>query len=282
MIARPLFVVAPARSGTTMTGRILARHHEVVYVHEIKYIWRYSRPWARYDTREARELTPSVARYIRRKLAAYVERGDGTRLVEKTPSNCFRIPFIQALFPDALFLELVRDPRDATLSAMKKWSSPQEPGIARRRMSNRVVPARDALFYLPFFVRQTLGRRLFPGALHVWGPRFPGIYDYIRTRSLPEICALQWRESFFSLRRGLESVPAERRLIVRFEDLLEDPAAELGRVLAFAGLKTDEEMLDFACGYVDPGARDRWRGRPDEMELMAPILADAIDELGYV
>ncbi len=49
------------------------------------------------------------------------------RLLEKTPANCFRIPLLADLFPDGLFVFLVRRPEDTISSLMEGWKL----GLAR-------------------------------------------------------------------------------------------------------------------------------------------------------
>ena len=58
------------------------------------------------------------------------------RLLEKTPKNALRIPFLDRLFPDALYIFLVRRARDNISSMMDAWASgrfvtyPDLPGLA--------------------------------------------------------------------------------------------------------------------------------------------------------
>ncbi|MEO1672044.1 MAG: aspartyl/asparaginyl beta-hydroxylase domain-containing protein, partial [Cyanobacteria bacterium J06631_2] len=47
----------------------------------------------------------------------------GVRMLEKTPKNALRIPFLNAIFPDALFIYLYRDPHENVSSIMEAWQS---------------------------------------------------------------------------------------------------------------------------------------------------------------
>lgn len=52
--------------------------------------------------------------------------GSSNILLEKTPANVVRIPYLRSVFPRARFVVLVRDPR-AVVSSVKKWNpSPNE------------------------------------------------------------------------------------------------------------------------------------------------------------
>src|SRR6202007_1022499 len=47
------------------------------------------------------------------------------RLLEKTPKNALRVPFLAAAFPDAIFVSLYRDPRETLSSMLDAWRSGQ-------------------------------------------------------------------------------------------------------------------------------------------------------------
>ena len=47
--------------------------------------------------------------------------GCALRFLEKTPKNVLRIPFIERIFPDALYVFLWRDPRGNLASIMEAW-----------------------------------------------------------------------------------------------------------------------------------------------------------------
>jgi hypothetical protein len=47
----------------------------------------------------------------------------GLRLLEKTPKNSLRVPFLAAAFPDARFVYLYRDPRETVSSMLDAWRS---------------------------------------------------------------------------------------------------------------------------------------------------------------
>ncbi|MBK7216095.1 MAG: sulfotransferase [Candidatus Promineofilum sp.] len=66
-----------------------------------------------------------VARAVARLRRRLAPPGHSIRLLEKTPENCLRLPFLQALFPDARVLFLVRDGRANVHSLLEGWRQPR-------------------------------------------------------------------------------------------------------------------------------------------------------------
>ncbi len=281
-LRQPIFIIGAARSGTEMLGDLLCRHPAVAYWIEPKYIWRYGRPAADSDVREASEASPPVSAYIRSRFAAFARRRGKTRFMEKTPSNCFRISFIDRVFPDGLFLHLLRDGRDVAVSAHRKWTSPPSKQGLWRRARSLEIPARELPHYAVDLLRETVGRQLHPRRGYLWGPRFPGAARVRAERSVLETCALQWRASVEAALAGLAAIPDGRCLTVKFEELVQAPEPALRRVLAFLRLEPSPELLAFARAHVDPAAAERWRSRPpEEVAAILPLIGPILERLGY-
>jgi LPS sulfotransferase NodH len=121
---RPVFIVAAPRSGSTLLFETLARSpgfhtiggesHEVfesvAALHPASHGFGSNRL-----TEDAAD--PATAEAIRDGFRARLRDRDGSpvpagteavRLLEKTPKNALRIPFLRAVFPDALFIYLFR------------------------------------------------------------------------------------------------------------------------------------------------------------------------------
>ncbi|WP_412063084.1 sulfotransferase family protein [Rubrivirga sp. IMCC45206] len=275
---RPIVVLGAARSGTTMLATTLAAHPDLAYWVEPKYVWRYGRPLAPDDRRGADEARPRVRRYIRRAFARFTKRAGVPRFMEKTPSNCFRVPFVHAVLPDARFLHVVRDGRAVTRSAVKKWTTPPDPTAIRRRLTSFEIPLRDVPFYVGAGIRDSIGRQLMPEQAFLWGPQFPGIREVRAEHGVEVACAVQWRESVLAARAGLAQIPAAQRYEVRFEDLVADPDGVLPGVLAFLGLGPGEPVLAHARQHFDAAAAHRTGGKA---LASAPYLQPLLADLGY-
>jgi hypothetical protein len=279
---RPIFVIGAARSGTTLLGEVVSRHPDVSYWIEPKYIWRYRGAHSRSDVRVAEEATPQVAAYIRRRFERHAARDGRPRFAEKTPSNCLRIPFMNKIFQDGLFLNIERDGRDTTLSSHKKWTSPPAGGAIVRRATSFEIPLRDVPYYAADWLRDSLGRALFPKRGHIWGPLTPGIQEVRRRHGTLETCGIQWRDSVLAVREGLAGVSQERQLTVRYEALVSDPTGVLAQILHFLQLAPDADLMRYTAESVRSDSVGRWRqGDPELVARMMPLIGDAMAELGY-
>lgn len=213
----PFFVVAAARSGTTLLRVMLDRHHDVAIPGEGHFI---PHLWARRDryggggrvrrtevflhdldahpafgfwdlpisaVRDAigDRSDLSFADAIHAAYAAYARKQGKARWADKTPDYIDHLPLLSRLFPEARFVHMVRDGRDVALSTLDL-----------RRFH------RHAATCGYFWARQIAaaigeGRRLGPG----------------------------------------------RYLELRYEDLLDGPERELERLCTFVGLPYDDAML---------------------------------------
>jgi hypothetical protein len=280
---RPTFIVGAARSGTTMMGEILSAHPDVAYWIEPKYVWRYGRPAARNDVRTREEATRHVRAYIRARFANFLRIAAKRWFLEKTPSNCFRLPFIHEIFPDARFVHVLRDGRDVAISARKKWMSPPERSALWRRATSFEIPLRDAPFYAADFLRDVVGRQVKPQKAYIWGPQFPGIREVRRVHSVLETCAWQWRTSVEAAFQGFAEIPGSQVHTFHYEEFVRDPEAGLRAIVGFLDVEPDAGWFDAAVQMVDGLPAGRWREAPSgELELIEPILRPTLRRLGYL
>ncbi len=197
---------------------------------------------------------------LRRRLSP---SGRPIRLLEKTPENCLRLPFMQALFPDARVIFLVRDGRANVHSLLEGWRQPHLfPGY------RTPLPVTSP--------GQTRGRWAFT--------LIPGWRELV-DRPLAEICARQWAVSNAAVLDYAATANALPVLTVRYEALVADADSALAAIAGFLGLRpTDIPAHGRGLPEVNvisrPGA-EKWRAEAEAIAGVAPILAPVMARLGY-
>ncbi len=156
------------------------------------------------------------------------------RLLEKTPKNALRIPFLEEVFPGALYIYLYRKPEESLASIAEAWESgrfvtyPEVPGWSRGQWSLLLTPG----------WRELEGKSLF------------------------EIAQQQWLASNQQVIEDLAAIEPERWTALSYEDLLADTPGEIARLCQFAGLPWDADLgqpLPLSRHTVSPPEADKWR-----------------------
>lgn len=110
-------VVGCARSGTSILGELLGSHPSIRYIFEAQAIWNVGGTGVNDSHRlVAAHATPVVRQHLREWFGE--QQGSAALLVEKTPRNVLRIPFLRAVFPEAKIIHIVRDGRDVACSML--------------------------------------------------------------------------------------------------------------------------------------------------------------------
>lgn len=185
-------------------------------------------------------------------------------LLEKTPENCLRLPFLLEIFPDARFIFLTRDAFPNIASLLEGWRQPHLfPGYAVPE------PVR-----IPGDRRGRWAFTLIPG------------WRELLDRPLVEVCARQWVACNEAM-LAYQGISARRLLIlnVLHEDLLRDPARELKRIGEFVGEDSAEFTRQTAflpeINAVSRPNREKWRQFSAELDQVADIIEPTRRRLGY-
>jgi hypothetical protein len=163
-----IFVVGPARSGTSWLQTMLAEHPDIASPPEtglfVEFLAPMERAWQRHlqqlevaRTDSARMNVQGLATVLTsddmlhwlRDLSTIVrdrvlaQKPGATRLLEKTPDHAMFLDVIKKVLPDAQVLFLVRDPRDAVRSMLHAsvepwghWASTAVEGATDRWLRN--------------------------------------------------------------------------------------------------------------------------------------------------
>ena len=284
---RPVVIIGAARSGTNLLRDLLTSLPgvETWPCDEINYIWRHGNAKCPHD-----EFTPDMAsagirNSIRKRFDKMARRSNAGILVEKTCANSMRVEFVHEVVPEARYLFLVRDGRDAILSADKRWKAKLELGYLMAKA--RFVPKTD----LPYYALRYAGHRLHrlvsrEKRLSTWGPRFRGMDAYMRRFGLDATCAKQWAVSVERAAEAFEEMTTHGEDIVlplQYESLVSEPAQEMRAVCDFLDYDIDDLTLESVCSDVFGSSVGRWRSKMDldRLEALAPILDPVLTQFGY-
>ncbi len=84
-----------------------------------------------------------------------------------------------------------------------------------------------------------------------------------------------------------EKVPEDRRLLVRYEDLIENPVDTLTGICSFLGIEYDQAIFDYIDGstyhYPDPKLTYQWKRKmpEDELRRVEGKIGDEMVKRGY-
>lgn len=280
-LTAPVIVIGAARSGTKLLRDLMAGHNSLRAVpYDVNYIWRLGNERHASDELPAESCREPDAVRIRTFLAGYA-RG-GATVVEKTVSNTLRVGFVDRVVPDARYIHLVRDGRDVVASSYAQWQA--RPDWRYMLGKARQYPLGQAPAYA---LQQAVAvmRRMRPGAekaLPVWGPRYAGIDEDLRTRTLVEVCALQWVHCVDRALDQLALLPPERTLTIHYAEFVTAPRATLERIAGFLGIDPDPYRA-MQLGRVDPSIGGSFRHRLDgsDIDRVLQVIGPAMARLKY-
>lgn len=277
----PIILFGNFRSGTTMLQKIIASHPDVVSFYEPVGIWLYADPGREHDEFDESDATARVKRYIRRRFLKY-QRENGNRIViEKTPANILRIPYVRAIFPEARFIYIVRHPLSFVSSVELKW---QRPVATRRiRMRLKTTPFTQLHHYVGRLIKQQWNSRVLRRKyLPIWGPRYRGIQQDLKKNDLLTVIARQWARASAKAEKDLADFEPGQVLRLRYEDFVDDPLSGLRQICEHCGLEMTTELARQVQDMVKTDRKHKWqRFQPHELARIIPELKNEMQRVGY-
>ncbi|MFC7536039.1 sulfotransferase family protein [Sphingomonas sp. GCM10030256] len=280
-LKRPIILLGNFRSGTTMLQRILATHHDVVALYEPVGMWRYADPSRDHDEFDEHDATERVRNYVRGQFLKHQsEHGDRT-IIEKTPHNILRIRYVREIFPDARFLYIVRNPLSFISSVELKWQKPA--GTKRILKRIQTTPVSQIPLYLKGFLDQFWRNRILRRKyLSVWGPRYKGIQQDVKTEDMLTVIARQWANATRKAEQDLAQFEPGQVFRLRYEDFVANPVGYLQRICAHCDLEMTDEMADYVRTEVRTDRQDKWqRFDAGQLAKILPELRSEMMRNGY-
>jgi hypothetical protein len=273
------------RSGTNFLASVLSRHPSLAFWRRPKYTIRHGNAWKSTDYLYAKDATPRVKAYIRRRLAEYALACDKDRLLIVMQALGLGLEFIYEVIPDCKVIHIIRDGRDVVKSNLNYWHHPFDlGGSVAKTVSQRFreVPWTDLPAYGMEFAGE-LWCRLRGRRRYAWGAKIKNWKKLSRSMDMLEYCAHTWREYMTEARRVGLAMPDDQYREVKFEDLVRRPGETVAALLDYMQLPESDAVNRFLAENVDrtkPGNYQRSMPQ-EELDRIMPYIGDLLDELGY-
>lgn len=280
----PIVIIGAPRSGTNMLRNVICALDGVATwpCDEINYIWRHGNLRYPSDEIPVERVSIPTQSYIRMQFGWVAKRYKAHTVVEKTCANSLRVPFVDAVLPEAKFIFIRRNGLDAVGSAMKRWKAQMDIPYLMRKA--RFVPLSD----LPYYGSRYLWNRMYrlisqEERLAFWGPKLKGMDELLAKHSLDEVCAFQWQACVDKAADALMALPQERWIEVSYEEFVQQPEHELTRVLDFIGLDVKVEDVKQAVMGVRAGSVGKGRAALDDSSLsrLEALVKPTLNRFGY-
>ena len=259
---RPILVIGCPRSGTTVLRAALLTGGDARSVQaEGHILWNEFHPpkqrVSTSDALDAGDVTERERRYIHLAIRASTR---GRRFLDKTPENCLRMGYLDALFPDARYVFLHRRAADNVNSLMQGWR-------ARPRFVTHRLP--EPLTGIAPLDGERWSFVLVPG------------WRELRDAPLEVICAQQYIACNEAVLAARERIPSERWIDVAYDRLVAEPESELTRIHAALGLTFGDAaraeavrlLRTPAATALTPPRPEKWRDENGEaIERILPLV----------
>lgn len=277
----PIIIFGNTRSGTSIVQKVMAVHPDMVGWYEPRTLWLCADPGRPHDEFSERDATEKVKRHVRDQFLKYQREHGNCVVVEKTPANILKIPYVHAIFPEATYLFIVRNPFSFISSVELKWQRTLSTKGIRRRL--RSTPLTQLHFYAGRFVRQYFDKRVLRRKYQaIWGPRYRGMTDDLQREDLLTVIARQWSAPSRKSRQDLARFAPGEVLWLRYEDFVENPVGDMERICEHCGIELTEDMKAFARAKVRSDFQHKWRRfDPHKLARLLPELEDEMARHGY-
>ena len=260
---RPIFIVSSPRSGSTLLFETLGQAPGLYspggeshwLIEDVPGLAPAERGWSS-NRLTAEDATPERVEQLAAAFYRALRDRDGrspsgrVRMLEKTPKNALRVPFFEAVFPDALWVYLYRDVRETLASMLEAWASgafatyPELPGWRGSPWSLLLVPG----------------------------------WEQLNGQPLPVVVAHQWAITTELLLDDLAKLPRKRVRALDQSAFLAAPQPAMEELAGGLGLGWDRALvaaLPLSRTTLSRPAPGKWRRFESHIEPVWPIVEQA-------
>ncbi len=262
---QPIFIVSAPRAGSTLLFNTLSLFSDLWTIGEESHELIESIPtlhpsYNNFNSNclTAKEATADIAITLQQRFVRELQNRDGNsylnfpvqqrpnkiRFMEKTPKNALRIPFLKAVFPEAIFIYLYRDSKENINSMMEFWRS-------RRFIAYQPLPG------WPYSNWSFL---LTPG------------WQKLAGHSIAEIARYQWKTANSYIENDLKELPKSDWCFINYADLIQKPKETIRKISEFAKLNWDQQIeqslsnpLPISPMTLSAPSPDKWLKHAEEI-----------------
>jgi len=268
----------------------------------INFIWRHGNSLRNDDEFSINEANDFVIKYIRSAFNDLSLKYGFKHIVEKTENNSLRINFVNKIFPEAKFIFVVRDGRDAIASMLNRRHQPMDPVFLLKKV--RYIPISDIPIIAIRYFKNMFRRYFFnKRVVYQLGPVFKGMEKLLHNHSEAEIVAIQWAKCIEKAYKDIKNIESGRVHIIKYEGLVKNPESEVIDLIKFLKIDLSKEDFKFIFNKIligDIGKETsspemktvkgisdksvgRWKMQLDDDTLhsIMPIIENAMRKLGY-
>ena len=278
ILERPVFIMAAPRSGSTLLFETLIKASELHSIGDESHGLieqfpalrpdRKSPPSNQLDTGDfepglREDLSKAFIDSLVDSNGAQVNKNhdidcsDSVRIIEKTPKNILRIPFFDALYPDALFIFLYRNPLQNISSIIDGW--------------------RSGNFVTYGGLQVAAGR---------WSFLLPPGWQEKREAALESMAAWQWNIANQTAVEELSRINKQRIFCLNYDQFLQQTADTVSRLCTFMGISYDaglaehcEKPLPLSRYTLSKPQQDKWKKNAAKLALVMPETRPVVDKI---
>ena len=269
---RPIIVVGCSRAGTTLVYKTLSESREIGSLQRETHDWWMAlhplsdKDW---DTHALDATDAGAADHdiVSRYFYSWTGRH---RWVDKNNQNGLCVPYLHALFPDAVFVFVKRSPGDNLNSLIEGWKKPDEFATWSGGLPAKVAVEDGQLSQWCFFLAE-------------------GWRDYVNA-PVEDVAAFQYAAINRAILDAKPGIPARQWVEVFYEDFLRDPVATFRRIFECCGLAFDRRLEAHCAGVLGTPYNafseirfDKWKdgANREKIERVLPRVAEVAGGMGY-
>jgi hypothetical protein len=118
--------------------------------------------------------------------------------------------------------------------------------------------------------------------LSIWGPRYKGIQEDLKSHDLLTVIARQWSVPSRKAEKDMANFTNGQILRLKYEDFVDDPISNLEQICTHCGLEISDDMVKATEAMVKSDRKLKWqRFDPPTLARILPEISDQMKLHGY-